>query len=1101
MSTSSTKTAYHRALRLERLEPRQMLSASMPTGPVLAALSDTRNWITYTPSQPYNPNLNIQPTEAQIQGDLQLLFNTGFRGLVTYSLDGVLQETARIAKSVGFTQVIAGAFWFDDAQLAREKTAALQELPYIDAFIVGNEGLLEGRYTRARLEQEIAWFQTNTLKPVSTTETGGQELADPTLIDLGDFATVNIQPWFNGSLNPSNPAAMATAVSNEYTALKNLRPDRSIFVKEAWYSTTGNVAATQANQTAFFAALANTPVKFVWGEAFDQPWKSENSPFGTLGPGWGMFTGNRTPKSIVSDLANVYIGSYNRVDEVLGRALTVLRRMNQPVATGGLPINEATAADLDLLAQGTVPTGQRQWVPGQLGFGLLAQVGSHAYRKLKSDVTGGLSDSELHAALNATLVNLETIFSDPARHYTDPATQGKALYQRYDTITATPLFRDAFENAIPLIDNAELFAGLRAASNYLSGLRATDLDGSISQAQFTALATRINALLAQMDFRMWFDGTNLRIGAATTLGTNPIPASGASFDRITSETRLAAVAARANGDLSAAEFNAIVTGAISNSKIGSSPNGSLIDHVPFDGTSLELVGATPLLASELGTLYGQGTLLASVRAHRNVADTIGGLPAYGATGIADGSGGFRRLALAPSENSANPDRNRQVLVTLAAGMEAGALGKTPVAGLQAYGDRAVKNLEDAIDAAQAAAKYHPTYGLPNAIDLGAGIINATPVWGYLEVAEFATSLLQYKLGGDFFENLLRGTSGWNVALSDYRRLLNEREMEAVASNAPGVSAFRPGAGGGILDGTLLAGQARNIANTWHIETVGNTLKYPLSIAIGGRSSVLVTYSNDDTGVGDTIEVLLDGKTVNSFHAVDTNAWTSFTTAAVDLGIVPPGLHELSFRLTVTDGFGIDFDKFGLLQWNNAAQRGDVDDDGSVSGIDLIYVVEAINTPGDPYLLDRLPRPTKFVDLNGDNFVTGIDLVLAAEAINTASQSLNLAPASPPSLSASSFQGVEPSIAIGVALAMSINRGADLSSYVPLSPAANPSPAFVSPRGISSNHLAVDATFLDADSLTSDAAWADDPIDFTTTSGGLESAFDPCLAESSTSGTL
>ncbi len=908
-----------RRLAVEPLEARQLLAPCVPTGPIVAALGDCRNWITCSPSQPYDPDDLAALTETHITEDLDQMYQAGFRGLVTYSMDGPLQEVPRIAKQLGFNQVIAGAFWFDDAQLAREKTAALEELEFIDAFIVGNEGLLSGRYTRPRLEEEIAWFQTNTLKPVSTTETGGQAMSDPTLLDLGDFATVNIQPWFNASLDLSDPLGMAQAVSNEFVALENLRPDRSIFVKEAWYSTSGNAAATEANQKSFFSALAqNTPVTFVWGESFDQPWKSEPSPFGTLGPGWGLFTSNGTPKAVINDLADIYAGSYNRIDEVLRRSMTVLRRMNDPIVTGGLPVNEANAAGLDQLGLGTVPAGQRQWVPGQVGFGLLAEIGSHAYLKLKTDFTEGLSDTELHAAISATTGKLETIFGDDTRIYTDPTTQGKALYQWYGTLTAQPLGMPS-EKVIPLIDNAELFAALRATSNYLSGLKSADLDGSISQSQFAALAARINSLLAQMDFRMWFDGTNLRIGGQST---PPTPASGDSFDRITTETRSAAVVAMANGDLTKTEFNSIVTTAINNSKIGSSPNGSLIERVPFDGTALELVGATPLLASELGTIFGQGTLLASVAAHRDVVQGIGsGLPAFGATGVADGNGGFRRLALSPSENASNPDRDSKVLVTVAAGMVAGALGKSPLAGLQAYSDRSVDNLEDAIDAATTAGKYHATYGLPNAIDLGAGVINLTPLWGFLENTELATSLLQYKLGGDFYEELLRDTTAWRNALNAYWTLLNEREMEAVAVNAPGVAASRENASGGVLNGTMLAGEVRITANTWHVDTVGDSLTYPLPIPIAGRASIQVTYSNDDTGVGDNIDVLIDGNPVASFLTDDTNSWSTFTTTpAIDLGELPPGLHELSFRLATTDGNGIDFDKFALTVHKPSTNR-------------------------------------------------------------------------------------------------------------------------------------------------------------------------------------
>src|SRR5262249_9195714 len=148
---------------------------------------------------------------------------------------------------------------------------------------------------------------------------------------------------------------------------------------------------------------------------------------------------------------------------------------------------------------------------------------------------------------------------------------------------------------------------------------------------------------------------------------------------------------------------------------------------------------------------------------------------------------------------------------------------------------------------------------------------------------------------------------------------------------PGVSANRPNGSGGILKDTVLAGQVRDFATTWHIQTVGDTLTYPLPIARGNHASIVVRYSNDDLGVGDTIDVLVDGNAVGSFHAEDTNDWTAFTrTAAIDLGTVAPGLHQLAFRLAATDGFGIDFDNFALMQWHNTLVPCDVDGDGAVS---------------------------------------------------------------------------------------------------------------------------------------------------------------------------
>ena len=295
---------------------------------MLQDLTTQRHWIGYAPRN-FNPNIGREPSQAEIRADLEQLYAEGWRSLYSYSLDGVLRHVPRIAKEVGFDYTLAGVFFFDEAQLAREKTAAQAELEYIDGFIVGNEGLLFGRYTPERLVEEVFFFQSLG-KPVTTTEVGGLYLAFPALIDLGDFVFFNTQPWFNDTLDPSNPAGMAQAVRDEYFAIRELRPERTIVIKESWFPTAGHPAATEANQVAFFETMASQtsdsgePLLFAWGEAYDQPWKSEQSPFGVLGPNWGLHSQTGTPKQVISALQGIYTGPVPVVPEPTGTLLAGL---------------------------------------------------------------------------------------------------------------------------------------------------------------------------------------------------------------------------------------------------------------------------------------------------------------------------------------------------------------------------------------------------------------------------------------------------------------------------------------------------------------------------------------------------------------------------------------------------------------------------------------------------------------------------------------------------------------------------------------------------------------------------------------------------------
>ncbi len=319
-------------LRVELLEQRDTPSICDPSGTVLEALTQCRNWITYGPSLPYNPTafdgLGSFPSKKQIKVDLQMLYAEGWRGLVTYSMDGhtepgspkdSLEAIPKIAKTVGFEYVIAGLYWYDDAQLAREKKAAFRQVRYIDAFVVGNEGLdpdvnpnHQARYTMQRLAQEIQSLRERTGRPVTTSEIGKQYLDlpenqyDEFLLDIGDWIFPNIQPFRVVPALEVSAAVRHTV--NELTAIRARRPDDVLVQKESWWPTGGgDPRSTSANQVQYFRELAAEQVFFVWGEGFDQFWKTQEGP---QGPHWGLHESDRDPKVIIGSLAATYTSSY-----------------------------------------------------------------------------------------------------------------------------------------------------------------------------------------------------------------------------------------------------------------------------------------------------------------------------------------------------------------------------------------------------------------------------------------------------------------------------------------------------------------------------------------------------------------------------------------------------------------------------------------------------------------------------------------------------------------------------------------------------------------------------------------------------------------------
>src|SRR5262249_13079921 len=156
-------------------------------------------------SDPYNPN----PSDQQFTADLTALYQEGWRGLVTYTLLGTYADIPRIAKSLGFSYVIAGIYYpTNSTEVAAASSPGV--LPYANGFVVGNDGLQDGRYTYSELTSAIVQVQQATGKPVTTSEPGGQYYTgspySQQLLALGDWLFPNIDYFlFPG---PSTPAQM-----------------------------------------------------------------------------------------------------------------------------------------------------------------------------------------------------------------------------------------------------------------------------------------------------------------------------------------------------------------------------------------------------------------------------------------------------------------------------------------------------------------------------------------------------------------------------------------------------------------------------------------------------------------------------------------------------------------------------------------------------------------------------------------------------------------------------------------------------------------------------------------------------------------------------
>ncbi len=267
---------------------------------VLSVLRTSRAWINYCPARPFDFQIGKNPaSDEQITSELQMLHDRGFRGLVTNSMTYGTEGTARIAKDLGFTHVIAKLWWADDDALAAEKVNLAQQIDHIDAIVVGNEtvhkAVMRGVPAPAavdRLHAEMTEMEQYG-KPVTTGLHRDDWARFPEIAtEFGDFVFANLQPWWVQLRNEPVLAARWVAAALKVIAdTPGMPAGRLVMAQEAAFPSgcidpDAAPGATPQAQALFFQTLVETGVRFVYGFAFDAWFAARNSPPGGYGGIW-----------------------------------------------------------------------------------------------------------------------------------------------------------------------------------------------------------------------------------------------------------------------------------------------------------------------------------------------------------------------------------------------------------------------------------------------------------------------------------------------------------------------------------------------------------------------------------------------------------------------------------------------------------------------------------------------------------------------------------------------------------------------------------------------------------------------------------------------
>ena len=308
--------------------------------PLSAGINATKSalqnneFISYAPGNGWSPGNMV--TKQQLASELLLLHNTtGRDGVITYGMTDGLDKVPEVAKASGFKYVIVG-LWNPATEMSLI-TASNQN--FIDGILIGNEGICRGlnvcgsgtpNWTISQLTSWVATARQNWPdKLVVTSEVwllydSQNPNFQPALLTTqsGDVVFPNVHPVWDSTPQvaycPQVGVQFVQNVVNQNIAGGN--PQMPVVLHESWWPSapTGNTCNgvtgcigspngyNEAAQSRYFSLLASSGIKFVWGEAFDQPWKGEatNGCGALLGRNWGLWKNDYTPKQVVNDVVD-----------------------------------------------------------------------------------------------------------------------------------------------------------------------------------------------------------------------------------------------------------------------------------------------------------------------------------------------------------------------------------------------------------------------------------------------------------------------------------------------------------------------------------------------------------------------------------------------------------------------------------------------------------------------------------------------------------------------------------------------------------------------------------------------------------------------------
>lgn len=311
-----------------------------PASTVRALSADflNRNAVAYSGYR--GADRSTPPTAAQVLEDLQLLQQGNFkliRIFGSHDVDGkVILETIannnldiKVQLGVWISGPKATHDTENQAEIARGIALANTYKNIIVAVSVGNETMVDWSFLKVPADDMVGYItavRNAVTQPVTTDDNwaffanDGNKYETRKVLDVIDFVSLHTYPlldsvyvpnfeWKYENIAESQRAAammdgMIAKVKADYNAVKTYMTSQGLNIPITIGETGWKAAGPEANRSHpvnqkmyvdRLAAWTDGPVKIIYFEAFDEPWKGGDD-------GWGLFDVNRKARYVVHDL-------------------------------------------------------------------------------------------------------------------------------------------------------------------------------------------------------------------------------------------------------------------------------------------------------------------------------------------------------------------------------------------------------------------------------------------------------------------------------------------------------------------------------------------------------------------------------------------------------------------------------------------------------------------------------------------------------------------------------------------------------------------------------------------------------------------------------